>query len=258
MTNRFEGKVSIVTGVASGIGREICIGLLHEGATVIANDVNEEGLAQIDGNAYFHAVPGDTSLPETAERLVAKAVEVGGRVDLLVNNAGVGLPGPTESMSNDRWQRSIDVNLSGYFYLARDAGRIMIEQRSGAILNVASMAGLAGVPENIGYVASKHGVVGLTRSLAVDWARYNIRVNALCPGITETALIRQREAEAPEVFRTRKERIPIGRMAQPVEQAHMALFLLSDDASYVSGLIANVDAGGYALYSGFTAPKLPS
>jgi NAD(P)-dependent dehydrogenase (short-subunit alcohol dehydrogenase family) len=159
-------------------------------------------------------------------------------------------------LTNERWQRCIDVNLTGYFFLARDAGRVMIDQRSGVILNVASMAGLAGVPENIGYVASKHGVVGLTRSLAVDWARYGIRVNALCPGITETALIRQREAEAPEMFRARKERIPLGRVAQPVEQSRVGLFLLSDDASYVSGLVANVDAGGFALYSGFVAPKI--
>jgi NAD(P)-dependent dehydrogenase (short-subunit alcohol dehydrogenase family) len=256
VSNRFEGKVSIVTGAASGIGREICLGLLAEGATVIANDVNEEGLGDVCVDPNAHAVSGDTSVPETAERLVAKALEVSGRVDLLVNNAGIGLPGPTENLTNERWQRCIDVNLTGYFFLARDAGRVMIDQRSGTILNVASMAGLAGVPENIGYVASKHGVVGLTRSLAVDWARYAIRVNALCPGITETALIRQREAEAPEMFRARKERIPLGRVAQPVEQARVGLFLLSDDASYVSGLVANVDAGGFALYSGFVAPKI--
>jgi NAD(P)-dependent dehydrogenase (short-subunit alcohol dehydrogenase family) len=256
VSNRFEGKVSIVTGAASGIGREICLGLLAEGATVIANDVNEEGLGEVCSDVKAHAVSGDTSVPETAERLVAKALEVSGRVDLLVNNAGIGLPGPTENLTNERWQRCIDVNLTGYFFLARDAGRVMIDQRSGVILNVASMAGLAGVPENIGYVASKHGVVGLTRSLAVDWARYGIRVNALCPGITETALIRQREAEAPEMFRARKERIPLGRVAQPVEQSRVGLFLLSDDASYVSGLVANVDAGGFALYSGFVAPKI--
>jgi NAD(P)-dependent dehydrogenase (short-subunit alcohol dehydrogenase family) len=256
VSNRFEGKVSIVTGAASGIGREICLGLLAEGATVIANDINEEGLGEVCSDVNAHAVSGDTSVPETAERLVAKALEVSRRVDLLVNNAGIGLPGPTENLTNERWQRCIDVNLTGYFFLARDAGRVMIDQRSGVILNVASMAGLAGVPENIGYVASKHGVVGLTRSLAVDWARYGIRVNALCPGITETALIRQREAEAPEMFRARKERIPLGRVAQPVEQSRVGLFLLSDDASYVSGLVANVDAGGFALYSGFVAPKI--
>ena len=256
MSNRFQGKIGIVTGAGSGIGREVCSGLLAEGATVIANDITADGLADLVGNPSAHVVLGDTSDPQTAQLLVEKALEVGGRVDLLVNNAGIGLAGPTEKMTNERWQRCLDVNLSGYFYLARDAGRVMIEQRSGVIVNVASTAGLAGVPENIGYVASKHGVVGLTRSLAVDWARYGIRVNALCPGITETALIRQRETESPDVFKIRKERIPNGRMAQPVEQARVALFLLSDDASYVSGLVAPVDAGGDALYSGFAAPKI--
>lgn len=258
MTNRFEGKVCIVTGAGSGIGREIVLGLLAEGATVVANDIKEAGLKEFEDAANAHPIVGDTSSPETADSLVAKALDVGGRVDILVNNAGIGIPGPAEELSNENWQRCIDVNLTGYFFLAKAAGKVMIGQRSGTVLNVSSMAGLAGVPQNIGYVASKHGVIGITRSLAVDWARYGIRVNALCPGLTETDLIRQREAEAPEMFRLRKERIPIGRIAQPVEQARVALFLVSDDASYVSGLAANVDAGGYALYSGFAAPKIPS
>jgi NAD(P)-dependent dehydrogenase (short-subunit alcohol dehydrogenase family) len=258
VTNRFEDKICIVTGAGSGIGREIVLGLLAEGATVVANDIKEAGLKEFKDSASVHPVTGDTSVPETADSLVAKALEVGGRIDVLVNNAGIGLPGPAEELSNEHWQRILDVNLTGYFFLAKAAGKVMIGQRSGTVLNVSSMAGLVGVPQNIGYVATKHGVIGITRSLAVDWARYGIRVNALCPGLTETDLIRQREAEAPEMFRLRKERIPIGRIAQPVEQARVALFLLSDDASYVSGLAANVDAGGYALYSGFAPPKIPS
>jgi NAD(P)-dependent dehydrogenase (short-subunit alcohol dehydrogenase family) len=258
MTNRFEGKICIVTGAGGGIGREIVLGLLAEGATVVANDIKEAGLKEYGETADVHPVVGDTAVPETADSLVAKALEVGGRVDILVNNAGIGAPGPAEELPNERWQRCLDVNLTGYFFLAKAAGKVMIGQRSGAVLNVASMAGLVGVPENIAYVATKHGVVGITRSLAVDWARYGIRVNALCPGLTETDLIRQREAQAPEMFRLRRERIPNGRIAQPVEQARVALFLLSDDAGYVSGLAANVDAGGYALYSGFAPPKIPS
>ena len=258
MANRFEGKICIVTGAGSGIGRAIALGLLAEGATVVANDIREAGLKEFEDSATAHLVVGDTSLPETSDSLVAKALEVGGRIDVLVNNTGIGLPGPAEELSIEHWRRIIDVNPTGYFLLSKAAGKVMIAQRSGAVLNVASTAGLVGVPQNIGYVASKHGVIGITRSLAVDWARYGIRVNALCPGLTETDLIRQREAQAPEMFRLRKERIPNGRIAQPVEQARVALFLLSDDASYVSGLAANVDAGGLALYSGFAPPKLPS
>ena len=235
----------------------MCI-TVEEGASVVANDINEDVLAGFSDHPNALTVLGDTSLPETAARLVAQALESSGRIDLLVNNAGFVRAGLTEETSNEDWQRCIDVNLTGDFYLARDAGRVMIAQRSGVILNVSSMAGLAAVPENVGYVASKHGVIGLTRSLAVDWARYGIRVNALCPGITETALIHRLEAESPDVFKTRKERIPLGRMAQPVEQARVALFLLSDEASYVSGLVADVDAAGSALNSGYVAQRFRS
>ena len=258
MTGRFDEKVCIVTGAGSGIGQAICRGLLAEGATVVANDIREDGLVELEANPQASVITGDTSLPETAESLVAKAVAVGERIDILVNCAAMGMAGPTETFTTERWRRCVDVNLSSYFFLARDAGRVMIEQRSGAILNVASTAGLAAVPDNIGYVTTKHGVVGMTKSLAVDWARYGIRVNALCPGLTETNLIRQREAEAPETFRLRRERIPVGRIAQPEEQAAAALFLVSDDASYVSGLIAPVDFAGTALYSGFAPPRIPA
>jgi NAD(P)-dependent dehydrogenase (short-subunit alcohol dehydrogenase family) len=257
MSKRFEGKTCIVTGSGSGIGREITRGILAEGGTVIANDLREEGLEEYADNPNAHGVVGDTSAPQTGGLLVEAALAATGQLDVLVNCAGVSLAGPAEDLSDEHWRRSMDINLSGYFYLAKAAGKAMIPRRSGVILNVSSMAGLVGVPENVAYVASKHGVIGLTRGLCIDWARYGIRVNALCPGLTETELIAQRTREAPEKFAARRARILNGRPAQPIEQARVALFLISDDSDYVSGLMANVDAGGHALYSGFAAPALP-
>jgi NAD(P)-dependent dehydrogenase (short-subunit alcohol dehydrogenase family) len=258
VSKRFEGKTCIVTGAGSGIGREIARGILAEGGTVIANDLREDRLEEYADNSNAQGVAADTSDPKTGGLLVEAALSVSGQLDILVNCAGVGLAGPAEQLEDEHWRRSMDVNLSAYFYLAKAAGNAMIPRRSGVILNVSSMAGLAGVPENVAYVASKHGVIGLTRGLCVEWARYGIRVNALCPGLTETELIAQRTREAPEKFAARRARILNGRPAQPVEQARVALFLLSEDAGYVSGLMANVDFGGHALYSGFAAPALPS
>lgn len=255
MTQRFANKVAIVTGAASGIGREITLGLLHDGAAVVANDLTEAALRALEGDEKLTRRAGDIADPDTAKKLVTVAMREHGRIDMVVNNAGVAHAGPAERLTDHEWQHSIDVNLTGSYYLAREGGRQMIQQRSGVVLNVASMAGLSGVPENAAYVAAKHGVVGLTRGLATEWARYGIRVNALCPGLTETQIVADLEAQAPEMMAGRRRRIPIGRTARPVEQANVALFLLSDDASYVSGLIANVDAGGFALYSGYALPE---
>lgn len=251
---RFGDRVAIVTGAAGGIGRAIAVGLAAEGATVVVNDVREEQLAQIVSDTVLPVV-GDTAAPATAERLVAAAVDGHGRVDLLVNNAAVFTAGEAEDYPLDAWRRTLDVNLSAYFYLARAAGREMIAQRGGVVLNVASMAGLGGTPGNVAYCASKHGVVGLTRALAAEWARYGIRVNALCPGLTETELVQGFAEQAPERYEQRKANILVGRAATAEEQAAVALFLLSDEAGYVSGLMAAVDGGNQALYSGYDVPR---
>lgn len=253
---RFKGRVAVVTGAASGIGKAIATAMVQEGTTVVANDISQERLDRLARELSVKCVVGDTSDPETARRIVEEALATAGRVDILFNNAGIAKISPAEDFSVEDWRRIIDVNLSGYFYVAREVGRVMIRQRSGAILNIASTAGISGVPLNVAYTASKHGVVGLTRALAVEWARYGIRVNALCPGLTMTELVREVEAQAPELFAARRARVLFGRPAEPEEQARVALFLVSDDAGYINGLVANVDAGNYSLYSGYDVPKL--
>lgn len=256
MPKRFQDRVAIVTGAGSGIGRAMAVALAEEGAQVVAGDLAAEGLKTLSQEIAAVTVVGDTADEDTARRLTEAALEVGGRIDAVVNNAGIHKIAPAEEVSNDFWRRTIDVNLNGYFYLARAAAETMIPQRSGSILNIASTAGVSAALSSVAYVASKHAVVGLTRALAVDWARYGIRVNALGPGLTRTGIVDAYEANAPELFALRKARIPLGREAQPSEQAATALFLLSDESGYTTGQTLVVDGGGQALYSGYQAHPL--
>lgn len=253
---RFQGKTAIVTGGASGIGLAITKGLVAEGAQVLATDYSQEFLDALEDAPGLHKFQADLTAPGGPEAVVEAAKQLTGRIDIVVGSAGVASWTPAHKVSDAEWDNCLALNLTANLKLARALGEVMIPQRSGALLFVASMAGLAGIPNAVGYVASKHGVVGLTRSLAVDWAKYGLRVNALCPGVTETEMVRKGREAQPEGFKERVARIPLGRTASTDEQASVALFLVSDDASYVSGLIANNDAGGYALYSGWASPAI--
>ena len=251
-----DQQVAIVTGAASGIGAATSRRLSASGVAVVLADQDDAGLQDVrlslaNPDAAI-CVAGDVSNPATAQRMVQAAVEGFGRIDILVNNAGIADLGAAETLAHDRWRRVLDVNLSGAFYVAQAVGVQMIAQgHGGAIVNTASMAGVAGMPDHIAYVASKHGVVGITKALAVEWAEYGIRVNALCPGLTDTEIVRHATAQSPEIMGARARRTLFGRLATADEQAAMVCFLVSSDASYVSGLIANVDGGGLALYSGY-------
>lgn len=251
---RFAGRVAIVTGAARGIGRAVARGLSAEGATVVANDVTEEAVKELcaeDPSIVGHT--GDISDPETSAQLVAAARDVGG-LHLVANVAGVFTSASADRLDLDDWRRDMDVNVNGMFFLVHAAAPTLIGQRRGAILNVASTAGFQAVPNACSYVASKHAVIGLTRSLSTDWARHGIRVNALCPGPTLTEMTREFARRHPERHARRLARIPLGRAAEPVEQARTALFLLSDDAGFITGQAVTVDGGGEAMHSGYDLP----
>jgi len=250
---QFTGQVAIVTGAGSGIGFAIAEALTTAGARVVGVDTTERSLSRAVGELGVDPCVGDVSDPATAPYAVSLAERIGG-LDLLVNNAGIRINATPESETDDDWRRVMGVNLDGAFYFARAAGNVMIPRRSGAILNVASTAGTIATLDSTSYVVSKHGVVGLTRSLAVEWARYGIRVNAIAPGLTSTEMVRDFALERPELYRARSARIPIARAASPSEQAAAALFLLSDAASYITGHVLVSDGGGAALYSGYDAP----
>ena len=257
--NKFQDKVVVVTGGASGIGFETARLFAEAGAIVAINDVRGEAaekaagiLARTGGRAT--AFPGDISSIESVRKNAREIVARFGRVDVLVNNAGLSTFAPAEELAIETWRKAIAVNLDGAFFWAQTvAVASMIPNRAGVIVNVASGAGLAAIPNNVAYVASKHGVVGLTKALAVEWGRYGIRVNCLCPGVTETDMIRSDAAKHPALFAERRKRVPLGRSAQPIEQAEAILFLSAPEASYVHGLIMNVDGGQQALFSGFSS-----
>ncbi|MFC3338375.1 SDR family NAD(P)-dependent oxidoreductase [Paracandidimonas soli] len=251
---RFDQKVVVVTGATSGIGKATLAAFHREGARIVATDLSTDALGNLaDEFPGITWVAGDITDPTTSERIESHLHEHGYGLNVLVNCAGVGHAKPIEQLTVDEWDHIIKVNLYGTFYLTHRLGPIMIAAQSGVIVNVASMAGLNGIPHNAAYVASKHAVVGLTKSLAIEWMRHGIRTNCICPGLTNTNLVASLTRESPEIFDARRRNIVNKRMSEPEEQAAAILFFASDEASYINGLIANIDGGGHSLYSGYSA-----
>jgi len=251
---RFRDRVAVVTGAGSGIGKSTARLLAGQGAIVAVNDLDPAAasavVAIITGEGGLAlAIAGDAADEAFVDDAVAEVMGLRGRLDILVNNAGISVSSPAEDF--DAWDRVIRTNLYSQFFWSRAVGKAaMIPAKRGAIVNVASIAGLAAVPNQIGYVVSKHGVVGLTRSLAVEWGRYGIRVNCVCPGITATEMTTGPTGMDPERLKARVGRVPLGRMGTVQEQAETIAFLASDEASYLSGVILNSDGGQLALHSG--------
>ncbi|HXQ22389.1 MAG TPA: SDR family NAD(P)-dependent oxidoreductase [Candidatus Acidoferrales bacterium] len=251
---RLESKVALITGAASGIGRAAAVLFAREGARVIIADVQDDlgeatatAIRDAGGAAAF--VHADVSRAEDAGAMVDAAVQRFGRLDVLFNNAGVGKHIPFEQLTEAEWDRIVDINLRGVFLGCRYGVPALKQAGGGAILNTASQSGLQGHPNNQAYCAAKAGVINFTRSLAKDLARCNIRVNAICPGGTDTPILRgyiPTGESADYVARTVAPRTPFGRLARPEEIAAAALFLVSDEASFVSGVALPVDGAASA------------
>lgn len=247
MAGLVAGKVALVTGGGSGIGRQACLVFSREGAKVVVSDVAPEGgeetvrlIKQADGEATFIKV--DVAQAAEVEALVAKTVETYGRLDCAYNNAGIA--GRTARVADDteeNWDRILSINLKGVWLCLKYEIAHMLKQGGGAIVNTASGAGLIGVRQLGAYVASKHGVVGLTKTAALEYAKSNIRVNAVCPGPIDTPMLRGASERVIDAMAAAQ---PNGRLGQPQEIAEAAVWLCSDAASFVTGHPMPVD-GGY-------------
>jgi NAD(P)-dependent dehydrogenase (short-subunit alcohol dehydrogenase family) len=250
-SHEFAGKIAIVTGAASGIGRATALLLAAGGATVIAEDIDSSVNALAAEHKSIIPFVADVASEDAAKRVVALAVDRFGKLDILINNAGTIVYKTTTDMSLDDWNRIISVNLTGAFLLSREALRVMIPKKSGAIVNIGSYACYFGFPQIAAYCASKGGLAQLTRVLAVENAKHGIRVNAVGSGDVVTNLLNHFMPNGREFLAKHGASAPIGRAAQPEEIAQVAAFLASDKASFMVGSIVMAD-GGYSVQVGPT------
>ena len=242
-------RVALITGAARGIGREVALTLAEKGYRIAANDLAtpEVTLEELrNTGAAVLSLPGDVSDEGAVGGMVEVVMDEFGRVDVLVNNAGVSLITPAEETTLADWQRVLEVNLTGPFLMSREFGKEMLRQGSGSIVNISSVAGLLGIADRAAYNASKHGLIGLTRTLAAEWGGRGVRVNAVCPGWVKTEMDEEDQSgggysDADIVGRT-----PMARFATPGDIARAVAFLADPEQSgYVNGHTLSVDGGWF-------------
>jgi NAD(P)-dependent dehydrogenase (short-subunit alcohol dehydrogenase family) len=251
MAGRLEGKVCVITGAGGGMGADAAVRFTEEGASVVVADVDADAAARVAGEVDGLAVQVDVADEASVKAMYAAADERYGGIDVLYNNAGIS-PADDASILDtelDAWERVQAVNTRGVYLCCRHGIPYLLQRGGGSVINVASFVALVGAATSqISYTASKGAVLSLTRELAVQFAREGVRVNALCPGPVETPLLLRIWSETPGAAERRLVHLPMGRMAQPREIVNAALFLASDEASYVNGATFTVDGGLTAAY----------
>lgn len=247
MENGFKNKVALVTGGSSGIGRATALAFARKGAKVVIADwmENQETMDLIEnlgGEAIF--VKCDVSKASDVKALIEKTIATFGRLDFAYNNAGIeGIQAPVQDCTEENWDKTIGVNLKGIWLCMKYEIPEMLKKSKGIIVNCSSVAGLVGFQNSPAYVASKHGVIGLTKTAALENAKLGIRINAVCPGIIKTPMIDRVTGNKKEVEQQFAGMEPVGRFGQPEEIACAVIWLCSDEASFVTGIAMPVDGG---------------
>lgn len=249
---KLEGKVALITGAGRGMGRAIALLFAQEGADVAVSDIN---LADVESTASdvrktgrkAIAIKADVSETDEVNFMIDRVINELGGIDILVNNAGVGRVAMAVDMKVDLFDLVLKTNLRSGFLCSQKAGKWMIENGGGRICNIASIGGIEGSPNCVGYGPSKAGVINMTRVLAVEWAKYNIRVNCIAPGAIMTPMLEASVKDRKGTLNDFVRRVPMGRVGQPEEIAKVALFLVSEDSSYVTGATLVVDGGTLAF-----------
>ncbi|MCC6178152.1 MAG: SDR family oxidoreductase [Chloroflexi bacterium] len=246
---RLDGRTALITGGGGAIGTAMAGGLVSAGAAILVADSRPDAaeatvrqLREIGGDAYATTV--DVTVEDDVRRTVGAVLDRWGRLDIVINAAGIGARHPADGYPLERWQHVLDINLTGTFLFCREAGHAMLEAGRGSIINIASIAGLVGYQGNPAYLASKGGVVMLTRALAVEWATRGVRVNAIAPGVIATPIVSRQTEKEPEFYVEFRKKHPVGRFGTVEELVGPAMFLASDAASFVTGHILTAD-GGY-------------
>jgi NAD(P)-dependent dehydrogenase (short-subunit alcohol dehydrogenase family) len=248
---RLKGKISIVTGAAHGIGKAIAELFAEEGAWILVADLDDAAgeaaaaaIRERGGRAAFRHV--DVADEKQVAAAVRQAADMGnGRIDVLCNNASYLAPWhDVVAAPRDEWEKCFQTALMGSVHFQRDVLPLMVTRRSGSVVNIASIQGMVGARDSAAYTSMKHALIGLTRSVAYDYAPHNIRVNAICPGPIETRISPQ---PGTELYERQISKTPLGRIGQPREVAYAALFLASDEASYITGAVLPVDGGWTAI-----------
>ena len=245
---RLKNKVAIITGAASGIGKATAVLFAEHGARVVVADIDihrgKETVTEIQkvGNEAKFIKTDVTNMIDT-QNVVAQTVDTYGKLDILFNNAGIAMRLPVDELPEDDWHRCLDVNLNGVFLCAKAAIPAMQRNNGGSIINMSSIYGIVGADVRAAYVASKGAVTNLTRGMALDYAKDNIRVNCICPGFVETPLVAG-VIKTPDEYQKLADKHPMRRLGQPEEIAYGALYLASDESAFVTGIALPID-GGY-------------